>query len=418
MSRYARKRDPAVPKVESVELSGKHSKLRLVLTIVFLALAVFFIGYGLISALNRDPGWQEVSVSSGAALNCGQDLTFRYHFTGGAAESKQLTALYTQAAERAYALFQPAQEMIGYRNLYTVNASPNTPVEVEPELYAAFALLAEADSRALYLAPVYAEYMQMFRSGDDYEASQFDPFTSAEEQDYFAGLLPFVQDDAHIDLELLGENTVCLHVSDEYLRFAEEYGIEAFLDFSWMKNAFIVDFISAQLAENGFTHGYLSSFDGFFRNLDKLGEIGTVGIYDRMDGEVLLAAEMSYQKAISAVCLRDFPVQDTYTDYYYVYASGDTRTPYVGLSDGLCRASASTLLAWSEDTSCAQMLLRVMPLYIAETLDRQALDALSDEGIYSLSVCGTQIRYNDPDVRLSALYHSENRAYDAKYSGK
>ena len=68
MSRYARKRDPAVPKVESVELSGKHSKLRLVLTIVFLALAVFFIGYGLISALNRDPGWQEVSVSSGAAL--------------------------------------------------------------------------------------------------------------------------------------------------------------------------------------------------------------------------------------------------------------------------------------------------------------------------------------------------------------
>ena len=308
--------------------------------------------------------------------------------------------------------------MIGYRNLYTVNASPNTPVEVEPELYAAFALLAEADSRALYLAPVYAEYMQMFRSGDDYEASQFDPFTSAEEQDYFAGLLPFVQDYAHIDLELLGENTVCLHVSDEYLRFAEEYGIEAFLDFSWMKNAFIVDFISAQLAENGFTHGYLSSFDGFFRNLDKLGEIGTVGIYDRMDGEVLLAAEMSYQKAISAVCLRDFPVQDTYTDYYYVYASGETRTPYVGLSDGLCRASASTLLAWSEDTSCAQMLLRVMPLYITETLDRQALDALSDEGIYSLSVCGTQIRYNDPDVRLSALYNSENRAYDAKYSGK
>ncbi|MBQ3880402.1 MAG: hypothetical protein II727_08865, partial [Oscillospiraceae bacterium] len=67
---------------------------------------------------------------------------------------------------------------------------------------------------------------------------------------------------------------------------------------------------------------------------------------------------------------------------------------------------------------CAQMLLRVMPLYIAETLDRQALDALSDEGIYSLSVCGTQIRYNDPDVRLSALYHSENCAYDAKYSGK
>ena len=417
MRRYARKkREPVVPKVESVDVTVKHPKRRAALIITLLVIGLGFIGYGTYNALTKDPGWQEVTVSSDAAINCGSDLHLSYEFEKGTAtvENKQLTALYTQACEHAYAMFQPRQAMIGVKNLYAVNASPNVPVQVEPELYVAFSILAQAGSRALYLAPIYAEYDQIFYSSSPYEAEIFDPFTSAEEQAYFAEVLSYVRDPAHVELELLGDYTVCLHVSDEYLRFAEEYGIDAFLDFYWMKNAFIVDYIATVLHENGFTRVVLSSVDGYSRYLDERDEVFTYSLLDFADGQLRTAAKLDFRGPCALVAMQAFPVGESFTDRYCTMPSGEIRTAYIDPEDGLCRCAVPTLVGRyvASTVGCAEILLQLAPLYIADSFDAQAAQALmrraddiSDRGAYTVYCTGDTIVCNDPQATLREVYH-------------
>ena len=70
-----------------------------------------------------------------------------------------------------------------------------------------------------------------------------------------------------LTLELLGGNQVKLNVADAYLQFAKANEITEFINFYWLKNAFIVDYMAEELEAAGFTGGIISSFDGFQRNL-------------------------------------------------------------------------------------------------------------------------------------------------------
>lgn len=76
-----------------------------------------------------------------------------------------------------------------------------------------------------------------------------------------------------MNVELLGGNQVKLSVSDDYLAFAEKNFISDFIDFSWMKNAFITDYVADVMIDNGYTLGSLTSYDGFTRNLDQTSAI-------------------------------------------------------------------------------------------------------------------------------------------------
>ncbi|MCD8014832.1 MAG: hypothetical protein LUG99_16995 [Lachnospiraceae bacterium] len=58
-----------------------------------------------------------------------------------------------------------------------------------------------------------------------------------------------------------------LFVSDDHLAYAEETGFLSYIDFFWMKNAFIIDYLTDTLIEKGYTQGASSSYDGFDRNL-------------------------------------------------------------------------------------------------------------------------------------------------------
>ena len=64
-----------------------------------------------------------------------------------------------------------------------------------------------------------------------------------------------------------------MSVSDDYLAFAEKNFISDFIDFSWMKNAFITDYVADVMIDNGYTLGSLTSYDGFTRNLDQTSAI-------------------------------------------------------------------------------------------------------------------------------------------------
>lgn len=410
-------RDLPHPKpVNKIELSTKHKRLRVILAVAFLAVGVIAIAYGVANLSSKDPGWSEIEVSS-SELNCGDDFIFLYCLGQGeasaTAEYKALAACYSDAAEYAFRMFTNDVEYEDVRNLYYINRHPNQETEVDDCLYQAFSLIQESGDRSLYLGPVYEQYNGLFRCTEEYQAADYDPYANPDLADYYAAIAEFACDEGMIDLELLGDNRICLRVADEYLDFAAENEIENFIDFYWMKNAFIADFLAQELLSAGFSRGCLSSVDGFSRNLDSGGESYAYTFYDRADSSIYPAAVIQYTGPSGMVYLHDFALNGGRLQYYYAYPDGEIRTAYLDTEDGHCRSAVSSLVCYSSGQGCAGILLRMIPVYISDTLREDSLAQLAQEGIFSVYGMEDEVRYNDAGLTLTSLYRDVHVQYEA-----
>ncbi len=329
-----------------------------------------------------------------------------------------------------------------------INDHPNEEITIDAPLYEAFAKLDAAGGRWLYLPAVYQTYNNLFASEADPIAAEFDPRVNEEVAAYFKEVLAYANDPDAVELELLGDNRVRLSVSDEYLVFAAENGIDSFIDFYWMKNAFIADYLAESLMDAGFTNGSISSYDGFVRNLDGRDVSYSFNLYDRAvtgaessgeDGQIRQLAIMQYYGPISLVYLHDYAITSMDQQRYYQMDGGEMRTPYIDPQDGLCRNSISSLVSYSYDGSmgCADILLSVIPVYIADEFDADAVDVLAgnssgangsaakaartdgspaasagangsstkpEGAVYSIYRLGDEIHANDPVAEFTAVY--------------
>ena len=77
----------------------------------------------------------------------------------------------------------------------------------------------------MFYAPYYDEYTSLFLCVDENEAYNFDPKRNPEVEQYINSLSAYVGDKNHVSLTFGENNTLRLNVSDEYLAFAEDYGI-------------------------------------------------------------------------------------------------------------------------------------------------------------------------------------------------
>lgn len=356
-------------KVENIELSDKNTKRRLILAVVFGIIAAVSLTYSFSLLFSKESGWQ--TVESSAKLSCADEFVLQYEFSeNSTAEYKKLTSLYSTLTESAYKLFCADTSYENYENPHYISMNPNTDIETDPALYSALELL--KDRREIYYAPIYSEYYSLCFSQDDYEAAQFDPHTDAAQKDYIDSLLTFLNNENHIKLEFLGNNRICLHVSEEYLEFAKENGITSFIDFGFMKNAFIADYIASELEKNGYTKGILTSSDGYIRNLSDSYTIYPIN--DRVKNTVYNAANAEFPGKTNVVCFRDFMLNSLDKNRYYEYANGIIRTPYIG-SDGLCHNSISSLILFSNKKSCAELLLEGLDTYICDEFDETILES-------------------------------------------
>lgn len=391
--------------VNKIELSTEHKRLRLILAAVFLAAGALLIAYSLGNLSSQDAGWSEIKVSS-SGLNCSDDFVFLYCLgeTGASAteESKALTECYSGAAEYAFQMFTNDVSYENVHNMYYISRHPNEEMEIDAVLYQAFSLIRESGDRSLYLAPVYEQYNGLFHCTEEYQTVEYDPYLNQELADYYAAIAGFANDAAMINIELLGENRICLRVADEYAAFAAENEIESFIDFYWMKNAFIIDYLADEILAAGYSRGCISSVDGFTRNLDRSGERYAFTFYDRVDSLVYPAANVQYTGPSAIVYLHDYGL-DSSKQYYYAYSDGEIRTPYLDVRDGLCKSSVSDLVCHSGEAGCSEILLRMIPVYIADTFQRDAPDRLAEEGIFSIYSENGRICYNDAGLTLTDL---------------
>ncbi len=411
-------REPAHPKpVEKVELSEKHVKLRFVLVILLALIGATGIGFGVSSLFGTDSGWQEIEAKS-QELNCSDDFIFLYYLgdsgTSASAENRALTLAYSEAVGEAYRLFTNDVDFDGVYNVRYINQHPNQEIQVEEALYQAFSKLEKYGDRHLYLAPVYMQYDDIFSSNDDTEAMYYDPYRNGEVAAEYADIAAYARDSASVNLDLLGDNKVRLTVSAEYLSYAEENAITSFIDFFWMKNAFIADYLAEAMIAEGYTHGCLSSYDGFIRNLDDSSFKYSVNLYDRQDGTVYPAALLNYAGPMSMVYLRNYGINSRDKENYYELQDGSIRTPYLDMNDGLCKSSRSDLLCYGEQVDCADVLLQMAPIYIADSFQAEQVALLKNVGIFTVYCDNGMILYNDPSAAFSNLYQDELISYQLK----
>ena len=368
-----------LPEIEKIHLPEKNMTLRVVLLAAAILLAAACLVSGLTGLLNQDPGWREIEPQI-KEMNYSQEFTLRYDLGGKGAdatvENKMLTELYSRLMEEAYLLFDPQAPADTERNLRYLSDHPNQTVQLEHVLYEALQKLLEAGSRYQYLAPVYVEQSRIFRAETPEEAQQYDPAGDPELRAYLQACADFARDPAHIDLELLPMNQVVLHVSPEYLRFVSDNEIEYLLDFGWLRNAFIVDWVASEMEAKGLVTGSITSSDGYSRNLDPREMDYAYNLFDREGLNINIPGALTYRGPMSFVFLRNYPLSEVDMGSYLVFPDGSSATHFVDPADGLSRSAEENLLVYSGELGCADLALLLGPIYIAEELDRQALEQL------------------------------------------
>lgn len=392
--------------VQKIELSDKNPKRRIIFAVLFLIFGMVCIGIGLMSALETETEWQEIEASTNKP-NCASDFVLMYDFSdagkNASTMSKALTNLYSEAVVTGHQIFSAYEREDGLCNVAYLNDHVNEIVTVEKPLYQALEQVVSSGDRHIYLAPAMERYRLVFSSESDEEAALYDPSTSQETARWLGELAKYVSDPEMIEVVLYDQCRAQLKVSEAYIAFAEEHEISILLDFDWMTNAFLADYLAQVLTENGFTSGYLSSYDGFTRNLDSRSNTYYVSLMTMGEDSVVIPAVMSYEGPMSLALFRNFSVSDSDTWHYYTYASGETATPYLEIESCLSKTSADSLLSYSAELGCGEILLQTIGLYASDTLDEQRLNRLDGQGIGSIWCEDKSIYYNNSDLKLNAL---------------
>lgn len=403
--------------VERIELCEGDTTKRIIGIVVCLALAVGFFAYGISQLVSKNSGWTQIEPKNDGEPSCASEFVFQYDLGRGESsatvEYKALSALYGQAAIDAYQTYHSTHLFEDRHNLAYLNAHPNEIVTVEDALYEALCKITEAENRTVFLAPVYAQYEAMFVCEQDYEAQAFDPLLDEDAADYVREALAFIQDPEAISLEVFSGAQARLNVSEAYLKFAEEYEIASLVDLIWMKNAFIADDLAQTIRAAGYTHGIVSSTDGFARRLETE-ESYSFRVLDRTAEGTYSAAVMHCGTADTIVSLRDYALNEQDTARVYVYEDGAARSVFVSQEDGLCHTACSDITAYSAVRSCAEVVLALSEVYVAKSLDVDALRTMQENGIETVFCEDFTIWHSETALQPVELFESETVRYTLK----
>lgn len=395
MARESRKRSTGLPRlpkpVETIELDEGNSSRRLWIICGLLALSAALIFYAVSTLLRGESGYSVIEPSC-EEPGAGQELTLNYclGMSGSSPrlESREIALIYSTACDYIYRLLDPSQEYGSVKNLALLNNNPNETVSVDPELYSVLELIEASGTRSVYLSPLLIDYYNLFASSWDYEAMEFDPAFSSSQEGYFSEAASYINSREHIRLELEGEGRVRLLVSEEYLDFAEQNGIDEYIDLYQLKNAFTLDYLAGILRDAGYTYGYITSSEGYIVNLDdRSGEPYSISLIDYQEGAIKGAATVSYSSPVCGLYLRSFPSGELDGMRFYEYENGEIRTPYINPATGLCSDEISGIILGSREKSCSELAIAALELLSGGTAGEDAYSGsfFGEDGMVILS---------------------------------
>ena len=124
---------------------------------------------------------------------------------------------------------------------------------------------------------------------------------------------------------------------------------------------------------------------------------------------------MSYTESLAIVYLKDYMLDEEDIWHYYESTDGRIITPHIDNSDGLYKNAAHNIVSYADELGCADILLRILPIYIAEELDPAAVNSLTDDGIYSIWGDNLTLIYNEEDLKTGDLYQRDGVQYSVRY---
>lgn len=413
------RRENALSPVEKIEISEKHSGGRFALFIIFLVVGIGSLVFFAVSYFIPRPGWEIVRARPEAERFSG-DLVFSYYFTKSDSKKYRnaLSECYSDAVTAAAKLFDAESPYPDVNNVCYINENLGEWIPINPALREAFGKITESGNRYLYFAPVYEYYKSVFLADSDVAADRFDPNRNERVKIRCEEAVSFASDPDAVKLTLSEDCKVCLDVSDEYKKFAEAEECR-YMDFFWLKNAFIMDCVADKLIEKNYTKGVISSLDGFARNLDDGEETYATNVFSKQNHDVYVAGRINYSGRLAMATFKNYPINSVDGACYHAYENGDVRTPFVrtdGPNAGGNASSLDSLCVYSRTKNCVDIALAVYPVYVADEFDASRLASLAKDGIFSVYCEGTDIKYNDKSVEITPQVY-DDRAYSAEYIG-
>ena len=359
---------------------GRSGVIRLIVIGVLILIAGLAFSHGVGQLLKKDAGYMAIECTASAA-NLGDQFVLIYNLGESGIdptkENKQITMLYNEMMVRYYRLFSVYETFEELNNMASINAAPGEPVTVDAPLYDSLKLMTEKGGRYIYMGPVYELYENIFYSSYDEDAAYWDPAENPEMASYLEELLAYINSGEHISLELGEDNTVTLHISPEYLAFAEENGTGRFLDFGWMENAFVADLFAGNMTGAGFTAGSITSLDGYARCFDVTGEEYHLDIFDMRQGDLKNTGTVSYSRPAAFCTLRSFALEEIENELWmYTYESGKPVTRYISSEDGYPHDGYTAVTGYSDSSSAAEILLSILPYYQSGNMDEMTDDRI------------------------------------------
>lgn len=412
MKRYVKERTHRQEAVKQVEVSTKHKKLRIILFVLCVVVALACFAVAMVFLLRVEPGWTQLTVDS-VEDNNGGEFNFYYYFGEDDDNNyrKSVQAAYTEADVYAYNVFCESYLIDSTKNLYYINRHPNQEIQVPSLLYRSLKAFEDSGSRFLYYAPIYEAYKSLVASDNDDTAKMFDLHYNEELGEYADALISYIEDEEHVRIEFYENDVIKLVVSEEYMSaFSEEKPL--YVDFCWTKNAFIIDYIVETMTSAGYTDGIISSVDGYARSLSNRDEAYSASVFDIVSDAsdnkyVVGVGTIAYEQKLSFVTLKNYPT--TTGEYgYYVYEDGTIRNLFVDFATGENISAVDSITAYSEELSCAEIAIKLIPIYLDKKLDTTKIEAVEQDGIYYIYCEDGRIKTNGDKATVVPVDRGDN----------
>lgn len=326
-------------KTKEIEVSRKHIKLRVVLTISFLAIAIAAFTIGIVSLGNNEEGYYQLEPdyhNEKALYRYG--ITGTFYFSGNSNKIKsdinEVKQIMSDSLLESYILFDEVESTLGKYSIADINKNVNSEVSVDPITYEvlsdALNKTHENKNYSIYSAPIFA-FWERLASYPEENREQYDPANYIENREELEALVSFCKED-HINLELKDDYKAILHVSNEYLTYREENEITApLLSLNVLKESYRLDLLVKELEKTPFTNGYIMSATGSLISL-KDHENPVYSLYTYKEDQIQRSCRVDYSSPSCVSSLRRFNMNAIDTNYFL--EDGTNRSQIINLQTG------------------------------------------------------------------------------------
>lgn len=354
--------------VEKVEVSEKHIILRVVILIIAILGVIGSVIFIIVNLSTKDKGWTRIELSRNR-LN---DSYYFYYNLGDepTKEYKELTNLYKAHLEKAYILFDAEEEFEDVNNVYYINNNPNKEITVDSLLYNSIKEVMDSGSNTIFMGGI-VSYYDAIILGSASNATYYDIKTNDVMKERANKYISYINDTNHFEFKLLGDNKVKLYESEEFMKFLSDYEVDV-LNFSYLKNAFILDYLDQVFSSKLYKSGYIYSLDGYLLNLGSHIEY-TFDVLDETDSKVSKIASLKYAEKRNIVTFKNTITSSADLNYIKVLNDNTRRTYYIDNTDGISKEGVRYLTGYSSTNSLSKIALEMEKAYIADTFDSSLL---------------------------------------------